>query len=105
MTLFVNLGRAEGRKFRAPPQRGAAAAGPGRARLGEGRGGRLEYTLTLLGSTIAVAPMDLADPEQKDVDARLLAKGVGARSSWAGEIARSYPHGYRGKYMSCAALK
>ena len=39
MTLLVNLGRAEGRKFRAPPQRGAAAAGPGRARLGEGMGG------------------------------------------------------------------
>lgn len=104
MTLFVNLGRAEGRKFRAPPQRGAAAAGPGRARLGEGRGGgeaRLEYRVSY--STGNDCPADLA--EQKDVDARLLAKGVGARSSWAGEIARSYPHGYRGKYMSCAALK
>lgn len=63
MTLFVNLGRAGGRKFRAPPQRGAAAAGPGRARLGEGRGGgeaRLEYrieSLTLLGTIAVFLPL------------------------------------------------
>ena len=79
MTLFVNLGRAGGRKFRAPPQRGAAAAGPGRARLGEGMGGGearryIQVTLIIttkrynaiysysawVRRTIAVAPMDLA---------------------------------------------